>query len=441
MASTKVDVHNLAGGGVNLVKGPLHLAENEVSQAQNAEIVSDQVAGGEGVLTKRGGLAVVNSAALASSILGMQGINLATAYTRTLLIGKGTEDTTTWVTSTDGSTLSNNTTITRAANFDKYADENNARDARRPVAFRNYVLFPSNGYTQDTDRPIVTLWDGTTAQDVASIVTGPSANAVAFVITDMLAANGKIYIAVHDPGGTGPDLAGRVLSLDLESGVISQVAAAFGTGDSDNDDGAPSCLAWHLGQLFVGLNGSTTTNGIGSIVRCRPDIDTTWTADTTALVSHVSSLCVFKGHLYAGTQSSTSTGAQIYKRTTSTGAWTSVVTSSGGANGNGHYASLVEYSDSLYAVEYHATTPIIHIVTSSDGASWSTSRDVDSSDGGVAGLLPGNGIEFSDDLFYVFRSSTASANDGFLMRRSGGSWSKVATDNYSGPLAVLTTRA
>src|SRR3990167_3596283 len=198
MASTKVDVHNLAGGGVNLVKGLLHLAENEVTQAQNAEIISDGSDEGEGVLSKRGGLAVLNSSALAGSILGMQGINLATTYTRTLLIGKGTEDSTPWVTSTDGSTLSNNTSITRAANFDKYADENNARDARRPTAFRNYVLFPSNGYTQDTDRPIITLWDGSSAQDVASIVTGPSANAVAFVITDMLAANGKIYIAVHD---------------------------------------------------------------------------------------------------------------------------------------------------------------------------------------------------------------------------------------------------
>ena len=107
-----ITVYNLGGGGVNLVKGELHLADNELSNCQNAEIVSDQVAGGEGVLAKRGGLAAVNSSALAGSISGMIGTDLLTTYTRTMLISKGTEDSTTWVTTTDGTTLANNSTAT-----------------------------------------------------------------------------------------------------------------------------------------------------------------------------------------------------------------------------------------------------------------------------------------------------------------------------------------
>ena len=440
----KIDIYNLAGGGVQLVKGPLHLADNEVSQAQNAEIVSDQTTGGEGVLSKRGGLTALNGSALAGSILGIQDVGLATTYTRTLLISKGTEDSTTWVTTTDATSLSNNTTITRGANFDKFTDENNARNARRLSSFRNYVIFPGNEYTQDTDKPNLVLWDGTTAQEIGDVVIGPSSNgSVPYAITDMLTADGKIFFAVHDPDGGNPSNAGRVMSLDLESGVFSQVAAPFGDGTGEESGGIPSCMAWHLGQLFVGLNGEDTTDGIGKVVRCRPDLDTTWTDDVTNLSGYPCSMAVFLGNLYVGTMSSVSTGAKIYKRTASTSAYVAQITSGGGAAANGHYASLTYYSgdSKLYAVEYHETTPIVHIISSSDGTTWATSRDVDANDSGVAGLLPGNGIEFSDDLLFVFRSSTASANDGFIMKRSGGAWSKLATDNYSGYLGTLVVRS
>lgn len=439
-----IAAYNLGGGGVNLVKGPLHLADNELTLAQNTEIVSNQNTGGEGVLSKRGGLAVVNSSALAGSVTGMVGVNLLSVYTRTMLIGKGTEDSTTWVTTTDGASLSNTSTPTRPANFDKYADENNARSARRAATFRNFVLYPGNDYTQDTDNPNLTLWDGTASQKVSDIVVGPSSNgSPAYAVTDMLTADGKIFIAVHDPDGSTPNLIGRVMSVDLETGVVAQVAAPFGGGTGEETGGTPSCMAWHLNQLFVGLQGEATTDGIGKVVRCRPDIDTTWSDDVTNLSGYPSTMAVFLGNLYVGTQASVSTGAKIYKRTASTAAYVAQVTSAAGAGANGHYASLTSYSgdSKLYAVEYHETTPVVHIISSSDGTTWATSRDVDANDGGVAGLLPGNGLEFSDDLFFVFRASTASANDGFIMRRTGGAWSKLATDNYSGHLVTLVQRA
>jgi hypothetical protein len=193
-----------------------------------------------------------------------------------------------------------------------------------------------------------------------------------------------------------------------------------------------------MNQLWVGLNGESTTDGIGKIVRCYPDVDTSWTTDVSNLRSHITSLVAFKGDLYATTRSSVSAGATITKRSVTAGTWATQVTSGGGAGGTGHYAHLIVYSSALYAVEYHSTTPIIHIVTSTDGASWSTSRDVDSVDGGVAGNLPGGSVLFGSDLYVSFRSLSVSATDGFIMRRASGSWTKVLTDNIGGPMAVLT---
>lgn len=440
--ASNVANYDFGGGGIQLVKNPLHLADNEATQLQNAELVLNETTGGAGALSKRGGLAVLNSSAMSGSVTGILPLTLLTSYTRTLYIAKGTEDSTTFVTTTDGTTLTNSTTSPRLCDFDKYTDENNARNARRMISFRNFIVYAGNNYTQDTDNPEITVFDGTTGTLVARIPVGPSSNGnPPFVITDMITANGLIYFAVHDPGGSGANLCGRVMSLDLETGVIKQIATAFGGGTNEMSGGAPSCLVFYQSQLWVGLNGSATTDGIGKIVRCYPSIDTSWTADVSNLVSHVSSLCAFSGDLYAGTQSSISTGAKIYKRTASTGAWAAVATSGGGAGGSGHYASIYEHSSALYAVEFHTTTPIVHIVTSADGTTWTTSRDVDANDSGTAALFPGSMLTLGSDLLVVFRSTDINDNDGFLMRLRSGTWSKLATDNYAGPLAVLVTKA
>ena len=440
--SGKLNVYKLGQSGVNLVKDPLHMADDEVTQAQNAEIVQDQNTGGEGALSKRGGLAALNGSAMSGSVTGIFGWPLKTTYTRTLYAAKGTEDTTTFMTTTNGTSWTDTTSPLANASFTQYTDENNARDARRMAAFRNYLIYSGNAYTKSTDNPPIVSWDGTNALTVTSVLAGPSSNgSVPFAIVDWLVANSVIYLAVHDQGGSGANLSGRVLSLDLTTGVLRQIASGFGAGTGEMTGGAPSCLAFYQNQLWVGLNGSATTDGIGKIVRCYPTLDTTWTSDVSNLVSHISTLCVFKGDLYAGTQSSVSTGAKIYKRAATTGAWTAQVTSGGGAGGSGHYASLIEYSSALYAVEFHTTTPIVHIVTSTDGTTWTTSRDVDANDGGTASLLPGSSATYGSDLYFVFRASSASAADGFIMRRSGGTWTKVVTDNFGGPIATLVQRS
>ena len=438
-------VRNYAFGidGVNLVKDPLKLGLSEATQLQNAEVVPDEARGGTAALMMRGGLAALNGSALAGSVTGIFGWPLKTTFTRTLHAALQSADADLFRTSTNGSTWASTSTPALLAVNTKYADEANERAARRMVSFRSFVLYAGDGYTQDTDDPIITLYDGSASVTVASIKFGPSSNASPpFAITDMLTANGKVYFAIHDPGGTAPNISGRVLSLDLDSGKISQIANSFGGGTGEVAGGAPSALAFYNGQLWVGLNTGNTTNAIGKIVRCYPDVDTTWTSDVANLVQSISSLGVFKGNLFAGTYSSVSTGAQIYERSATAGTWTSRFTSGGGAAGNGHIKPLFVFEGSLYAVEYHATTPIIHVKSSSDGTTWATDRDLDGSDSAVADNFPGQMVILSSKLYLVMRSTTVSATNGFVMERTaGGTWTKRDTDNFSGPISVLVQRA
>ena len=437
--SGKLNIYKLCQSGVNVSKNALQLSDDEATQLQNVSLTEEN-----GALSKRRGLSVLNGSALAGSVSGLSIINLLSTYTRTLMLPKGTEDSTTWVTTTDGATLANTSTPARSADFDKYTDENIARAARRIAAYRNYVYYPGNSYTQDTDNPELNVWDNTASNIVTRIPIGPSGNnSPAYTITDMLTANGRIYLGVHDPGGTGANIAGRVLEYNPETGLLKQIGNAFGPGTGEVTGGCPSALAWHLGQLFVGLNGSTTTDGIGKIVRIRPGFETTFTTDVSNLVSHISTMREYKGDMYVGTQSSVSTGARIIKRTASTGAYTTQVTSGGGAGGDGHYASMWEHSSTLYCVEYFSGgTDILHILSSTDGASWSTSRDVDANDAPAnPPQLPGSIMTLGSDLFVVFRSISIASNDGFVMRLRSGTWSKLATDNYAGPAIVQTVRS
>lgn len=440
----KVSVYDVGGGGVNLVKGPLQLADNEATQLQNAEFVPDAGSGGAGVLSKRGGLQPLNGSALAGSVVGMAMVNLRTTYTRTLYAGKGTQNSNTWMTTLDGTTWTNVTAPLVSGDIDKFTDANGLRDARRIAAIKNFILYPGNAYTKGTDQPPVALWDGTNALTVTSIPVGPSATAAtpAYAVTDMMVANGVLYLAIHDPGGSAPSLAGRVLSLDLETGAVTQIANAFGNGTGDTTGGYPSSLCWYQDSLYVGLQGNTTTDGIGKVVRCIPSIDTVWTSDVANLSGFPSSVAVFQGDLYVGTQSSTSSNAKVYKRAATTGAYVASFTSAAGASGTSYVTSLIVYGGELYAIEYYSGgTDVVHI-KKWDGSSWTTDRDVDNLDSLTdPPQPPGMSALYGSDLYFSLRANSVSAADGMMFRKTAGSWSKVKTDNFNGNLAVLVERS
>ena len=67
----KVKVYAPGIGGVQLVKNRLQLDDTEVTSAQNAEVIYDEDLGGDGAISKRGGLRLLNTGALAGSVLGM----------------------------------------------------------------------------------------------------------------------------------------------------------------------------------------------------------------------------------------------------------------------------------------------------------------------------------------------------------------------------------
>ena len=450
-------VQTFGVGGVNLSIDPLKMQDSEATQLQNAEVIPDVNTGGMGALRQRGGLAALNGSAMSGLVIGIQGWPLKTTYTRTLYASLQSLDNdstagTTWRTTTNGTSWSDTSSPSDTAATDaKYQDEGDNRDARRMVAFRNYILFPGNSYTQDTDDPEITLWDGSNMYVVVPVRPGPSGNgSPAFAITDMLVANGKIYLAVHEPGGTAPDNAGRVLSLSLDTGKLSQIATGFAPSGAvpTETGGAPSCLAFYQGQLYVGLNHENTTDAVGHVYKCFPDIATDWTTDVATLSGSVSSLNVFKGKLYAGTQSSVSSAAKIYERSPTAGTWSAVFTGSGAAQ-NAFVGSLHVYDGALYAVEYDeggdTDVGIIHIKRSTDGTSWATDRDVDSDDSGVDGNIPGQMVTFNNgttsDLYVMFQSTSVTATDGFIMRRSGGTWTKVDTDNFGRCMSVLVQRS
>src|SRR3990167_7400376 len=203
-------VQTFGVGGVNLSIDPLKMQDSEATQLQNAEVIPDVNTGGMGALRQRGGLVALNGSAMSGSVIGGTGWPLKTTYTRTLYAARQSEDANTWKTSTNGTSWVDTATPAAAAIDSKFADENDTRDSRRMVAFRTYLLYPGNVYTQDTDDPIVVVWDGAASVTVTAVRPGPSGNASpTFAIVDMLVAEGKLYLAVQDPGGTAPDNTGR----------------------------------------------------------------------------------------------------------------------------------------------------------------------------------------------------------------------------------------
>lgn len=442
--------YSVGMGGVNIVKDPLQLADSELTQAQNAELIPDSTKGGDGSLAKRGGLASLTSA-LAGSILGIVSLPLQTTYTRTLYVAYGDLATgsRTWKKTTDGTTWTSTTAPLLFCNDDNYVTFGTGIGAveysrRRAVSYKSFIIYPGNSYVEGTDPPPIVAFDGGTAGFAYSNVpAGPnsSTGAVPCVISDMVQVNGVIYLSVIDPAYSGT-FKGRVLKLDPRTGILSQVANPFGPGTGEQSGGAPVCMTWFNGQLWAGLH--NTAAGTGTVVRCYPDVDTTWTADTAALDGYPQDLLSFQGNLYAGMQSGNGT-AGIAKRTTSTGAWANV--DSFGASADGVASGLVIFNDTLYYCRYDiGGTHKCVIRKSTDGSSWSNDLDIESTYTKTAGTNwfdPKDSMVYNGELFFTFRSSDKDNADGQVLKRtSGGVWSRVISDeNVHGPLVIHVARS
>jgi hypothetical protein len=445
-----IAIYGFGGGGVNLVKDPLELDDSEATQLQNAELIPDEAKGGEGSLSKRGGLAALTSA-LAGSVLGIVAMPLQTTYVRTLYVAFGDAATGTrkWKYSTDGSAFSDSTGPLLHATDEKFKTFSSGVGAleycqRRPVSWRNTIFYNGDDYTQGSANPPIAAWDGTNAYTLTSIPAGPNSTtgAAPAVISDMVVANGVIYLAVIDPAYSGT-LKGRVLKLDPRTGILSQVANPFGSGTGEQTGGAPIALCWFNGQLWVAQHNGNDGSSSGSVCRCYPAADSTWTQDTASLDGFPQSLIVFKGNLYACMQGNKGT-AGVAKRTTSSGAWASVDTFASTADGVASAPFVL--SDTLYYVRYdNAASHKCLIRKSTDGSAWTTDLDIESAYTKTAGtdwFEPVHALQLGSDVFVSFRSSDQDNTDGQLLKLSGGSWSRALSDqNIQGGMAILVTRS
>lgn len=432
--------------GVNIVKNPLQLADDESTQLQNAELVPDQETGGEGSLNKRGGLLALNGDVLAGSVLGMISLPLQTTFVRTLYAFANGEDAGgyTAYTSTDGVTWVGTTEPTLHMQRPNAWNATSAKKSdERVAAVRSLLLYPGDGFTRGTSFPPLVFFDGTNTGEILRMPLSASSESTApGSITDLLVANGRLYIAVQEPTA-GDDGAGAVYEMNLDTGLMRQIANAFGNGTGETANGAPSCLAWYQGRLWVGIAYDTTDETGGGLVSCYPDIDTSWTVEDAIMEGLPTSLAVFKGDLYIGCRTRANVageGSAIHKRTASSGAYSKVF--DGAEAGSPNITSLYVFNDTLFAV-YHVltATDILHVLSSTDGSSWSADFDGDAVFGDAKNFA-GNMIEFNDKLYMVFKSTAWDDTDGFIYERTAaGVWTaRLSNKGLTGPIAVLTER-
>jgi hypothetical protein len=434
--------------GVNLVKDPLQLNDGELTAAQNAEIVPDESKGGEGALSKRGGLGVLNGSALAGAVYGIISLPLQTTFTRTLCVFLGTADSDTMRYTTDGTTWSTSTTPGRALIRGNRTGGSRHKGPIRGAAVKSQLLYAGNDYTEGTTAPVILSWDGTNAVELMRVPAGPSGDGTPpIAIWDMLTADGKVYFCVSEFPNSA-EFHGAVYELNVETGVVRLVGS--GMGDSPNKTGGfPRCLVWYQGKLWVGQHavGSSGAN-LGRLSSAVPGVDTTWTSEGNVFPGFPISMVEFLGDLYIGTEEQESgITAGVIKRTAATGVYTQPF-NTGHSDGDAHVSCLTVFDGALYAVQYHSSaTDVLHVKKTTDGTTWTTDLDVDSVFPevivGSEPLYPRDACVFDGALYVSFRASVeASATDGIVLKRTAaGAWSKVLTDNINGPMAVMVVRS
>lgn len=230
----------------------------------------------------------------------------------------------------------------------------------------NALLYAEGGYTVGSSSPVIRIYNGLLDREVARVpkVAGVESKA----IITMLAAGGTIYFSTLDSGTSSADWSGRVFSLDLESGTVTQIGATFAAGH------VPYALAWHAGRLWCGTHRQSSA-AAGKVYFFRPGIDTTWTADydlATSGVANVTSLLSYKGRLFVGTTAAAATFAKILVRS-EVGVYTTSDTGTGGAaTANNGFLALAEFGGALYASYWNADTPKISKIRAFDNTTWTT---------------------------------------------------------------------
>lgn len=424
--------------GVVLTKDPLHVETGDLHQAQNAVRSKDK---GITALESRPGMTRVNSSAMTGgSVLGFTAmpfrdpgnlplsIYAPIAQVVDAVVAVSYDDGGTWRSIASGSTdpwiLSGKylAVLGYLAGWDIPL-------YRRAVTIDGRVVYAGDGYTQYPNAnhvaPPIFAFDGSLASELGRIPYSPAqgAGTNAYAITCFGFHEGEIYVATWDTGAgggpvaAGPNMGGRVLKLDAQTGQLTQIGNAFGGGAGENAGGTPVCLASHNGRLWAGTYDDVAA-GTGKVWWIRPGLDSTWTLDHTTAASkgYIVDLISYKGELFALTLGEVGTASVVLKRTPS-GTWSDSDTNASTAANNA-FTSPVVYNNELYVWMDGGTASAVHRIRKFDGTSWSTDADLNALFGFAGSSVdPGMALVLNSDIFI--------AHDDGVLRRHLGTWSRA----------------
>lgn len=233
--------------------------------------------------------------------------------------------------------------------------------------WQNRLLYAKGGYTVNTDRPPIHIFDGQFDHEIVTLPPTTSGTipkgAMSIYTTD-----GQIFVSTFDSGTSAADWSGRVFALDVEDASLTQIGETFPTGH------IPYAFTSHMGKLWCGTNRQDPTFP-GRVYSIRPGIDTVWTLErdlTTDSVGGCTSLLSFQGNLYIGTSADTGTFAKVLKRDTA-GTYTTSLTGSGGlAVENNAFLALAEFDDEMFASYWNNDVTPVSKIYKFDGSSWTT---------------------------------------------------------------------
>lgn len=419
----KISIYNLGERGVNVVKSPIHLTDGELRSAQNA--IFDP-ASAEGGIRKRGGMPRFSGSAMAGSVMGIVNVPLAapSQITRYFFLALSTEDADTWARSTDGTTWTEVTSPARAQSITHVVDAQHQYYVGKMATLNRKIYYFGNDYVQGTTDPPVRVYDGTNDYELFRVPFNPAAGSATHTIlgNTFCVHDGKLYMSVYDPGGAAPDTGGRVFEFDPDTGYITQVGNLWGNGAGEVAGGMPYSLCSHNGMLWAGTYGLAGAS-TGRIYSIRPGIDTTWTlrVTTAAGAGWIISMASYKGELYYGTQGDAGSAALLRKRAND--GTLSTIDTAPSTDAFNYFGGLTVFNSELYAAWVNLSPAVAKetLIRKWDGSAMSTDRDVATNDGARD---VGQPLVYGSTLYFPFKATSTAAADGFLLKKTGGTWSK-----------------
>lgn len=412
--------------GVNLDLNDFQMPDGSWRRLVNGEFVSTGTrtrGTGQGGIRKRGGVAPWNDTALGGFVLAVAGVPLASEmdFNPRLILGCNSGGSASWKVSTDGAAFTDLATTVLPRPYENRAWVGIAYTEQRPPRAANYrrnVYYPSNNYTEanpPNDPPPIAVYTGDgQGYDVVDLPKSLALSSQAIAITDMVTANGIVYLTAYDTDGRG-----RALALDPRTGALSQVGP-----DLLPPSGSAMCCEYYQGRLWVGTFAIPGT-AKGYIYSIRPGVDTAWTLERTSATNNggYHQLIAFDDDLFAGTDAD-AVGTAVIERRTAAGVWSTSFTAA--SSGASRFSGAVVFDDKLFFGWYKGAATTASLIKMWNGSSWSTSLDIKAT---YALKAPGQPVVFEDAIYWpCFDSGTAGSQTNFCLKRTvGGVWSQVLT--------------